>query len=309
MAQSSPNLKGKKITLVVNDYDGRAVRAVESLRAWCETSGVEVFQTDGSPHAADDASAVVVPDCAPANCDCDLIVALGGDGTIIRAAHECASTRVPLLGIKFGRLGFLSGAPAEDLVESVQSALEGSAQIERRALMKVEAYAGDRLLGTHYALNEALVARHTEAQVITTKLCINGHKIYELRGDGIIVSTATGSTAYALSAGGPILSPESRAMALVPLASHTLISRAIVTAPKDTVRLHLPDPEHNGAILSIDGQVVMDNVYLERSVPAVDAPFTRIETGICPDKWVSLVKTSSRLFFDTLATEFYRRES
>jgi len=283
------SLANKKIVLVVNDYDGRSLKAAEHLKNWCADEGVNV--------------------CEQVCRDCDLIVALGGDGTIIRAAHEYAGSEIPLLGVKFGRLGFLSGAPAEDLISAVRSSLKKEVQVEKRALLKVEAYAGDTLLGTHYALNEALIGRHTDSQVITTKLCINGHMIYQLSGDGIIVSTATGSTAYALSAGGPILSPESRAMALVPLASHTLISRAIVTAAKDTVRCHLSDSAHGGAILSIDGQVVIDNVYLERSNPAVSLPFTHIEACICNERWVSLVKTSSRLFFDTLATEFYRREA
>jgi NAD kinase len=144
--------------------------------------------------------------------------------------------------------------------------------------------------------------------VVTTRLTINGHSVYQLRGDGIIVSTATGSTAYALSAGGPILSPESRAMALVPLASHTLISRSIVTAPQDIVRIELPDVDRSGVILSIDGNVVIDNVYLERSKPSIEKALTHIDLSISKDHWVSLIKTSTRLFFDTLATEFYRHE-
>ena len=291
----------KRIALVVNDYDERAVDAAACLREWCADKGVSIQSLkDNDSHEL--------------NSD-DLVVALGGDGTILRAAHETSSSEVPILGIKFGRLGFLSGAPADELIEAVEAALAGEAEIEKRALLQVNAYSADVHLGTYYALNEAILGRHTESPVATTHLIINGHSVYQLRGDGIIVATATGSTAYALSAGGPILSPESKAMALVPLASHTLISRAIVTASKDVVRIELSDETHAGVTLAIDGEVVIDNVYPERSKPHTDLlisgeylPLTHIEVQTSDQHWVSLVKTSSRLFFNTLATEFYRHK-
>jgi len=300
----------KKITLVVNTYDTRAVEAADRLRQWCVEHAVVIMSaTDRCRNCATggdlprDFSTFV-----PCENPCDLVVALGGDGTILRAAHGCSNNDVPLLGIKFGRLGFLSGALAEDLLEAVKTALEGKAQIEKRALLQVKAFASGELIGTHYALNEALLGRHTDSHVISTKVRINRHTVYQLRGDGIIVATATGSTAYALSAGGPILSPESRAMTLVPMASHTLISRAIVTAPRDLVCIHLPDPDRAGAVLSIDGKVVIDNLYPERSSLPAGQALTHIETRISSEHWVSLVKTSNHLFFDTLASEFYHHE-
>jgi len=291
----------KRIALVVNDYDQRALAAADSLRQWCADNAVTIQM--GAPESSSWAA-----NCRLGDPALDLIVALGGDGTILRAMHEFTSNEVPLLGAKFGRLGFLSGAPAGELIEAVKAVLQGRAQVEKRALLQVKAWSGDELLATYCALNEAVLGRHTDAQVVSTRLSINGHTVYQLRGDGIIVSTATGSTAYALSAGGPILSPESRAMALVPLASHTLINRSIVTAPKDVVRIDLIDQDHEGGILSIDGKVFIDNVYPEQSVPSTLQPLTHIEARISDERWVTLVKTSSRLFFDTLATEFYRHE-
>jgi len=307
-------MKNKKITLVVNDYDKRATEAAERLLRWCADNDVAVVSDADSDVNACRSCAnnggsprdFPAADCCES--PCDLVVALGGDGTILRAVHECSSNDVPLLGIKFGRLGFLSGAPAEDLLEAVKTTLEGRAQIERRALLQVKAFSSGKVIGTHYALNEALLGRHTDSRVVSTKVRINRHTVYQLRGDGIIVATATGSTAYALSAGGPILSPESRAMALVPMASHTLISRAIVTAPKDLVCIHLPDPDRAGAVLSIDGKVVNNNRYPEHSNPPNAQALTHIEARISSEHWVSLVKTSKHLFFDTLASEFYHHE-
>ena len=316
-------LSDKKIALVVNDYDPRSVDAQHRLRIWCEQNGVTIVpetarytgsdqaMVDTAPSTASGATAHVmsVANSAEDSATIDLVVALGGDGTIIRAVHEYASNETPILGIKFGRLGFLSGAPAEELLEAVEAALHGQAQVERRALLEVNAYSDDTFLNTHYALNEAVIGRHSNSEIVSTQLMVNGQVVYQLRGNGLIVSTATGSTAYALSAGGPILSPESRAMVLVPLASHTLINRSIVTAPKDLVRIDIAQSDVGGVILSIDGTVVIDNVHMERSEPATYAPLTHIEARICSKRWVSLVKTSSRLFFDTLSTEFYRHEA
>ncbi|MCL2438426.1 MAG: NAD(+)/NADH kinase [Coriobacteriia bacterium] len=287
------SLTHKKITLVVNDYDERALVAADYLRKWCTGKGIVFHQDDEK---------------AQANLATDLVVALGGDGTIIRAVHKFLHSETPILGVKFGRLGFLSGAHSDELIEAVDATLQGRTEIEKRALLQVTAWSKDAQLGTYYALNEAVLNRHTDSPVVSTRLSINGHTVYQLRGDGIIVSTATGSTAYALSAGGPILSPESDAMALVPLASHTLINRSIVTAPKDLVRVDLSNSDYAGATLSIDGKVAIDNVYLERSSPSVGQALTHIELRIAEDYWVPLVKTSTRLFFDTLATEFYRHE-
>jgi len=263
----------KRLAIVLNEQDARAVDAAERLRAWCASRDVSVGQDAG-----------------------DLIVALGGDGTILRAVHEMGAGDTPLLGIKFGRLGFLSGAPADDLLEAVEAALEGRAAIESRALLDIVAWSGGTEPKHFTALNEVLLGRGAQAGIITTRLLINGHRVYTQRGDGIIAATATGSTAYALSAGGPILSPGYRGMTVVPLASHTLINRAIVTAPEDSVRIELSDAGHAAAALSIDGDMVLDE----------SAGLTHVDIALS-DRSVRLVKLDSRLFFDTLATEFFEQ--
>ena len=267
----------KRIALVINEQDERALAAAARLREWCQARGVLVGRLGEG--------------------DLDLVVALGGDGTILRAVHEMGGCAVPILGVKFGRLGFLSGAPAKDLLEAVGAALEGRAEIETRALLDVHAWAGEHELGHYTALNEALLGRATQAGIITTRLLVNGHQVYTQRGDGLIAATATGSTAYALSAGGPILSPGYAGMALVPLASHTLVNRAIVTAPEDIVSVELPEPRHSCAALSVDGAIVLDE----------DSRITHIDIKIS-ERSVALVKLDTRLFFDTLATEFFNAE-
>jgi NAD+ kinase len=277
--------QSKRIAIVVNKYDDHATRAYAELLAWSQAKDIVAFElgAEGLEQAHNGA--------------CNLVVALGGDGTILRSVHESNFASVPILGIKFGRLGFLSGAPADELFESVELALSGQVAIESRAVLNVSAYSCAESLGSFRALNEVLLSRASHAGIIKTRLSINGQDVYEQRGDGMIVATATGSTAYALSVGGPILSPTFQGMTIAPLASHTLINRAIVTAPEDNVAISLSKSSQVDSTLAIDGNIVLDAADIAK-------PITHIEIRKS-DKAVSLVKTSGRLFFETLAAEFF----
>jgi len=277
--------EGRSIALVVKSHDERATAAAATLRQWCADNGVQVKSYD-----ANQANRNVAPTVG-------LVVALGGDGTILRAIRELSNYDIPVLGVKFGRLGFLSGAPASEAIDAVKAALSGEVQIEQRAMLNVHAWSGSTCLGQYKALNEALMGRNPQALIVVSQLIINGHPVYKQQGDGIIAATATGSTAYALSAGGPILSPGFRGIALVPLASHSLVSRPIVTAPSDAVRIELPSPTHAGVTLTIDGLAVYNSDESDHALTHIDVELS--------NQSVSLVKTSSRLFFDTLASEFF----
>jgi NAD+ kinase len=314
----------RRIALVHNESDTQAAEAVGCLRAWCEAHECEVCDVATlpvSPHCLSEQSdsdqkSQKLPCCVKQKANegvtshpVDLVVALGGDGTILRAVHALGECAVPILGVKFGRLGFLSGAPAEELLAAVEAALDGRAATESRAMLDVIAWSGQRELGRFTALNEVLVGRSARAGIITTRLMINGHTVYTQRGDGLIAATATGSTAYALSAGGPILSPDYRGMALVPLASHTLVNRAIVTAPADVVRIELPDLGRASANLTVDGTLFMDGAGCsagddDSDVGTGSNGMTHVDIAVS-ERVVSLVKLDTRLFFDTLASEFF----
>lgn len=271
-----------RIALVVNRNLAPAVEAVEAISIWGSSHGCELFDV-GSRTEAD---ALGRP---------DLIVALGGDGTILRAVHYFEESLAPVLGIKFGRLGFLSGAHGEDAVEAVAYAVSPDAFKERRALLDVKICTeGKESAQTFLALNEVVVGRTYGARVVATSLDINGHNLYTLRGDGLIVSTATGSTAYALSAGGPVVSPGYDGMVVVPLASHTLIGRAIVTAPSDTVTVTLPETGRSAVSIAIDGYDVTEGLG---SISSIEVNISRQN--------VELIKRDNRLFYDTVASEFF----
>jgi NAD+ kinase len=170
---------------------------------------------------------------------CDLAIVLGGDGTMLAAARNLAHRKVPLAGINQGRLGFMTDIALSDMSASVGSILDGRHAIEERALIEAEILRGAESVLRTVALNEAVVTKGSQARLIEFKLAINGEYVYRLRADGVIVATPTGSTAYALSAQGPILQPTVPAFALVPLNPHVLSARPISVSDSSVIEIEL----------------------------------------------------------------------
>lgn len=169
----------------------------------------------------------------------DLAIVLGGDGTMLAAARNLARHKVPLAGINQGRLGFMTDIALSEMSESVGAILEGRHTIEERALIEAEILRGGKSLLRTVALNEAVLTKGSQARLIEFKLSINGEYVYRLRADGVIVATPTGSTAYALSAQGPILQPTVPAFALVPLNPHVLSARPISVSDSSVIEIEL----------------------------------------------------------------------
>jgi len=169
----------------------------------------------------------------------DLAIVVGGDGTMLAAARNLAHHKVPLAGINQGRLGFMTDIALSEMSESVGAILEGRHTIEERALIGAEILRGGKSLLRTVALNEAVVTKGSQARLIEFKLTIDGEYVYQLRADGVIVATPTGSTAYALSAQGPILQPTVRAFALVPLNPHVLSARPVSVSDSSIIEIEL----------------------------------------------------------------------
>jgi NAD+ kinase len=161
----------------------------------------------------------------------NLAVVLGGDGTMLNIARKLAPFGVPLVGVNQGRLGFLTDLSIDTMVETLGSMLDGQYIEERRMLLYVEVFRDNNVLFDALALNDVAVSRGIGGNMIEFEVRINGEYIYSLRSDGLIVATPTGSTAYALSSGGPILHPGLELIALVPVSPHTLSNRPIVVGP------------------------------------------------------------------------------
>ena len=186
-----------------------------------------------------------------------LVVAVGGDGTMLHAARMAAMVDVPVLGINRGRLGFLADVNPDRMLESVADALGGRCLAERRMMLAAQLSVGAETI-TALALNDVVVAKRETGRMVDLRTWVNGDYVNTHSGDGFIVATATGSTAYALSCGGPIVHPTLDAVVLVPICPHTLSDRPIVVPAGSVVELELADRFETRAQIVCDGIVLAD---------------------------------------------------
>jgi NAD+ kinase len=181
-----------------------------------------------------------------------LLIAVGGDGTMLRASHLCAPCKVPILGINMGRLGFLMQFGREQWHSALEQLIKGEYWLENRMTIRAEHVRAGESLGSWHALNEAVVCRTAAVRPVRVSASVDGMQLTNYVADGLIAATPTGSTAYALAAGGPILPPEMRNILLVPIAPHLSIDRAVVLSEGSSVSITLCGGD---AVLSVDGQI------------------------------------------------------
>lgn len=202
---------------------------------------------------------------------CDLIIVLGGDGTLLGAARTFCFFGVPLLGINMGRLGFLANVSLQEIETVLPEMLAGQYEVDQRTLLLGSIWReGHYVLSNAPALNDIVVHKGNFARMVEFDTYINDTFAFKLRSDGLIVSTPTGSTAYALSAGGPIMHPGLGAMLLVPICPHTMSNRPLVIPDTSMVRICINDLRHNPAQVSFDGHSTInlcesDQIHIARS--------------------------------------------
>lgn len=281
------------ILIVRNNSNPQAIDASLLLAAYLASQSIDFTLLDSSDIAGLDRIEAVSAALAD---DAQLAVVLGGDGTILRTARQVDGANVPILGINFGRLGFLANSSDDGVVAIVASALSGDAVREKRANLRIDvvcegepdpwadddtdagavaferdgAASDDAARRSFFAFNELAIARGANGRVIDFSLGISDSHIADMRGDGLVIATATGSTAYALSAGGPLVAPSYGGLVVVPLAPHTLHARAIVTSESDVVDVELTANELgqepalfvDGDQLSLDAPI--SHVYVRR---------------------------------------------
>lgn len=196
----------------------------------------------------------------------DFAVTFGGDGTLLRAAHAVLPHGVPVLGINFGNLGFLTGAEACELYDALEAAIAGDIHHETRATLRCDVVYLDGRTESYDALNELALSRGNSGTVIRFEAWINETRLARFSADGMVVCTATGSTAYALSAGGPVINPSASGLSLVPIAPHSLISRAVVTGPDDVVTIKLHRDSRDISTVFLDGETTGDDAPVDKLV-------------------------------------------
>ncbi|MFI9507735.1 NAD kinase [Nocardia sp. NPDC052566] len=233
----------------------------------------------------------VVPHDQEAAVGCELVLVLGGDGTFLRAAELARPAGVPVLGINLGRIGFLTEAESEHLDDALAQVVHGDYRIEDRMTIDVNVRVDDEVVETGWALNEASVENASRMGVLELVLEVDGRPVSAFGCDGILISTPTGSTAYAFSAGGPVVWPELEALLVIPSNAHALFARPLVTSPDSRIAVESVATGHD-AIVFLDGRRTLE---LPRG--------SRLEAvrGAQPVRWVRL---DSQPFADRMVRKF-----
>jgi NAD+ kinase len=277
-----------KIGVIVGPQKTEAVAVVRDLRAWCQQRSIELF-------AANDIAEQV--GCAPLGkseselpAGLSLLVVLGGDGTMLGAARLVGAQQIPVLGVNFGWLGYLTEFTLAELFPALDTLLEGGFAVDQRMLLDVIVERAGQPIAQQRALNDAVINKAAPARMIELECYVNGLFVNGFRADGMIIATPTGSTAYSLSAGGPIVYPSISAILLTPICPHMLSNRPVIVPGESTVELVFKRTDED-LMLTIDGQVGVelqldDRVLLRRS-----------------DMAFHLIRPTNRNYFEVLRTK------
>ena len=292
-----------RILIVRNNYNPKALESALLLEVYLASQGVEftAFDTDDLR-----ASSEFFQRKIENIDDFDLAVVLGGDGTILRTAAQIKYRRIPILGVNFGHLGFMANSNEDGIIPVVAAALAGELTTEYRTNLRIDVFCeGDAganaapdapMKGSQqfFGLNELTLARGAQGRVIDCAYTVAGEKVADVKGDGLIVATATGSTAYALSAGGPLVAPGYSGLVVVPIAPHSLHSRALVTGPSDIVEIAMdPSSANREATMFIDGELIP----IDRPIRRVIVQSGEEPTVLLRYKAESFYGRTSRVFF------------
>ena len=220
--------------------------------------------------------------------EANLAIVVGGDGTMLNVARALAGFKIPLLGVNLGRLGFLTDIPADQMTQALRPILAGEYERETRCMLHAEIMRAGKIVHTAKALNDVIVSKAVLSRLIEFEVYLDGEFLNSLRADGVIVATPTGSTAYALSAGGPILHPTLAATVIVPICPHTLSDRPIVIGNDCVVEILMTGNGSQAAQVTFDGQ---------SSVPLDDNDRIYVRKGDVP---VSLIHPSGRNHYEVL---------
>lgn len=292
MTQQQPDdLTGRCVLLVVHARRSEARDIATQVAEALAAAGI------GVRVGTDDGSEMQVPGALPVSPDehaadgTELVVVLGGDGTILRGAERAREAGVPLLGINLGHVGFLAEAEREAVDDVVRAIVDRTWHVEERLVIDVAVSQQGREVHRTWALNEVSLEKAAREHMIDVLVEIDGRPLSRWGCDGVVCATPTGSTAYAFSAGGPVVWPQVEALLVVPISAHALFSRPLVVSPSSVVAWELPD-ERSRAVLSADGRRTLD-------VPVG----SRIEIRRHP-RPVRLARLSDGPFTDRLVAKF-----
>jgi len=274
----------RKVGIFSKPNSTAAMELVPELLLWLAQRGIETRldnETAGYAGTRAGLDRASVPE------GCDLAVVLGGDGTLLSAARAVGNRAIPLLAVNLGGLGFLTSIPMKDLFPELERALTGSQEVMRRKMLRVSLIREGTVVAEYQALNDVVIAKSAIARIVDLEAWAGDSFICEYKADGLIISTPTGSTAYSLSAGGPIVYPTVNAICLTPICPHMLTNRPLIVPSEMPIRI-VSRASDEDAYLTVDGQI-------GSPLEGGDA----VECSIA-DFDVLLIRTPDKTFFDVL---------
>ncbi len=249
----------EKVLIIANLHKPDTEKLIEEISSYMAEKGIktEVFGFRGKP------------DIPPVE-DVDFVFSLGGDGTVLFSSRVLESRGIPILAVNLGAFGFITEVTKEEWCSAFEKYVQGELGLSRRIMVKVIVERNGKRIATLRGLNDAVISSSGISKIVRLNLFLNKTSLGQYRADGVILSTPTGSTAYSLAAGGPILDPEIEAFILNPICPFTLSNRPIVVSGNDVVFVHVAEDQRVDILLSIDGQEVIplesgDNVIFEKS--------------------------------------------
>ena len=280
----------KRVGIVLKPHQPQALKTICELTIWLGQRGIELvggpqIEHERIEHETGCSVREVEPDDLAAAVD--LVLVLGGDGTMIATARLIGDEEVPVLGINYGGLGYLTEFRIEELYGALEMILDGNYRLDKRVMLEVELHRGDEVVTQNRVLNDVVINKSALARIIEIEAFLNQQFVSSFRADGLIVSTPTGSTAYNLSAGGPIIFPSMNAVVVTPICPFTLSNRPLVV-PDDAVIELLLKTANEEVSLTLDGQVgfpldVNDRVIIRKGRTTFN-----------------LIQPSNRNYFDVL---------
>jgi len=274
----------KTVGVISKPNSEEATEIVPRLLDWLHGRGLGVRIDEETAFYAGGVAAVpraYVPE------GCDLVIVLGGDGTLLSAARAIGRREIPLFPVNMGGLGFLTAISRDELYPELERAFRGEHRIANRRLLNTEVQRGGQVAASFEALNDAVLTKSALARMIDLDTYVDEQFVCAYKADGLIISTPTGSTAYSLSAGGPIIFPKVEAICITPICPHMLTNRPVLVPDNSVIRIHSRGPEES-VYLTIDGQV--------------GTPICEGDTIVCRSSSYSLrlIRPPHQMFFDVL---------
>lgn len=247
------NPKVRKIGIIFKKQDARVRDIAGEIVPWLQSRGAEVFVDKAAVDQCPGSACFAPPEELVGKVE--IVSVFGGDGTLLYAARLIGAKGVPILGINLGSLGFLTEVKLDEMHAAFEGLLSGEYRLEERVLLNVEVVRNGNVIAQYLALNDAVINRGALARIIDLEVSVNSQPVLFTRADGLIISTPTGSTAYSMAAGGPILYPTLDAFIIAPICPHALANRPVVISDRDAVGVCLR--HGTDVMLTVDGQVGM----------------------------------------------------